>query len=580
MSLKRYITNNSSWDFPTLYIPRTSFEGESESGIAYSQTLSVRNAARSFYQGTSTYNLDTLNISLSTSGLCDPGTIIINGVDTGETSISNYQVTQDLTITFSDPTPTDYTPTTKSITGYDTTTVFDLYDDVSYGFEINNPNGVSVLIDFDDALSATSYQNITIPANDIETIMSDGYTITESDILAGELYTYVDFTESDTSGQTLLTEQKTFNIPINIEEPRGHLIVELIENTSPADPSVGYDLGERISVDASIENDGNLTMTDINIAIENSSTTIESLMSSDGDYISEAYTINLTEADILGCNGELILSPIVTMNSPDPDEPDGNCSVTPITIPIVTPRGELTVTITESSGGPYRSGEYINVDVDIENTGNITLSDINLDIYPTGDQLSFDTLSPGDSETYQPSGYYYTGTGEADNGEIVFYTTVTARNGDITVINPSLSLPVENSLTIHYVYEDGTTAYDDYNGYYAYGETYYVSPTFKRYFDTYVDGTQTDSIYGTMGNSNIEITVTYVHRTAYHTIRHVFGNGNSAFPDVTLTGPEGDTETYTVPQLDGYTSTYQGTIPITYDNSYTTIFYIEEIVTE
>ena len=91
MSSKRYISNNSSWAFPIVTIPQTS-DGTT--------TLSVNYSGKSFSASTYTYNLPKLNMSLSVGRGYDVGTILLNGVDTNQTSISNYDVTEDLTISF------------------------------------------------------------------------------------------------------------------------------------------------------------------------------------------------------------------------------------------------------------------------------------------------------------------------------------------------------------------------------------------------------------------------------------------------------------------------------------------------
>ena len=99
MSLKRYITNNSRWEFPIITVPTTVDED--------GQSLNVYYNSKSF-SGITTLNLPNLNMSLSVSRGYDTGTIFINGVDTNQSTISNYTVTEDTTITFSEATPRNF----------------------------------------------------------------------------------------------------------------------------------------------------------------------------------------------------------------------------------------------------------------------------------------------------------------------------------------------------------------------------------------------------------------------------------------------------------------------------------------
>ena len=89
--------------------------------------------------------------------------------------------------------------------------------------------------------------------------------------------------------------------------------------STPANGSA-YALDEEITYEITVTNDGNLTITDIEVTddLTGDSWTIASLAPGESETFTTSYTV--TEADVLA--GEVLNVATATGTSPDPDEPD------------------------------------------------------------------------------------------------------------------------------------------------------------------------------------------------------------------------------------------------------------------
>jgi len=107
------------------------------------------------------------------------------------------------------------------------------------------------------------------------------------------------------------------------------------------------------------------------------------------------------------------------------------------------------------------------------------------------------------------------------------------------------------SLTIHYVYENGEKAADDHYSEWREGEEYSIeSPAVTGHIP------DKEIVSGTMGNTPVEITVTYKAKEITLTIEYVFEDGSKAAEPFVDTKPFG-TEFYVEsPKIEGYEPNY------------------------
>ncbi|MCQ2457803.1 MAG: DUF11 domain-containing protein, partial [Clostridia bacterium] len=191
----------------------------------------------------------------------------------------------------------------------------------------------------------------------------------------------------------------------------------------------GYKLGDEVSYKIVVTNDGNLTITDIEVTDERTgdSWKIDSLVP--GDYKEYTAKTTVTEDDIL--SGHILNEATAKGTSPDTEKPDvpvtpGNTDDEP-----VKKNGHLTVEKETTSTAPadgYKLGDTITYKVTALNDGNLTITDITVTDELTGDTWTVDKLVPGESESFTCS---YTVT-EQDllNGEVTNIAAVKGTSPD------------------------------------------------------------------------------------------------------------------------------------------------------
>ena len=124
--------------------------------------------------------------------------------------------------------------------------------------------------------------------------------------------------------------------------------------------------------------------------------------------------------------------------------------------------------------------------------------------------------------------------------------TVNAISADTTV-TVTYTLDKHN-VTVHYVYENGTTAADDKTVTVEYNKTYSVaSPSITGYT---ADKTV---VSGTMGTTDSEVTVTYKINSHKLTVTYKYAENEYASTTKEYTLKYGDTYSYATPAVDGFT---------------------------
>ena len=146
-------------------------------------------------------------------------------------------------------------------------------------------------------------------------------------------------------------------------------------------------------------------------------------------------------------------------------------------------------------------------------------------------------------------------------------------------------VPKEYTVTVQYVYADGTKAAEPYTGSYTYGSDYsIVSPT----INSFVPNTATVS--GTV-DGNVEITVTYTSAEGLLTVYYLYADGTEAAEPYTQILTSGDAFSVDSPSIKGYTADAQTvsgnmdddghTVTVTYTaNRYTVTFKVDGEVLE
>ena len=225
----------------------------------------------------------------------------------------------------------------------------------------------------------------------------------------------------------------------------------LFRSTSQT-PADGYALGDTIEYQITATNDGNLTLTDINVTDEltGDEWTIDSLAPGASREFTATYTV--TEADVLAGSGvQNVVS--ATGTSPDPEHPEVPADPGVNRVPVEAANGHLTVqkvtTSSPQNNNGYRTGEQIAYSITVTNDGNLTITNIIVTDDLTGDRWTIGSLAPGRNQAYTTT---YTVTSADTQAQSV--TNVATATG--TSPDPAQpSVPVVPGRTIDATYYAG-----------------------------------------------------------------------------------------------------------------------------
>ena len=304
-----------------------------------------------------------------------------------------------------------------------------LGETISYKITVTNDGNLTITdITVTDELTGDTWTIKSLAPGESETFTTE-YEVTEADILAGKV-----LNEATATGKSPDPDKP--DVPVTpgtdeepTDEPNGHITIEKVTTSEPANGE-SYALGEKITYKITVKNDGNLTITDIEVTDEltGDTWTIKSLAPGESEEFTAEYTV--TEADILA--GEVVNVATAKGTSPDPDEPE--VPVTPGEDPEPTedPNGHITIekvtTSEPANGESYALGEKITYKITVKNDGNLTITDIEVTDELTGDTWTIKSLAPGESEEFTAE---YTVT-EADilAGEVVNVATAKGTSPD------------------------------------------------------------------------------------------------------------------------------------------------------
>ena len=221
------------------------------------------------------------------------------------------------------------------------------------------------------------------------------YVVTEKDILAGSVKNNVTAKGVDPSDDPV-KDDDTVEDPT--DEPNPSLTLDKETTSTPANGKT-YALDETITYKITVKNDGNLTITNIEVKDEKTgdSWTIDALKPGESNEYKASYTV--TEEDILA--GKVVNEATATGVDPnkDPIEEDDK-----VEDPTDEPNPSLKMTKETTSkpanGEAYVLGEKITYKITVENDGNLTISEIKVDDEKTGDSWTIDALKPGESKEF------------------------------------------------------------------------------------------------------------------------------------------------------------------------------------
>ena len=228
------------------------------------------------------------------------------------------------------------------------------------------------------------------------------YTVTEKDILAGSVV-------NEATAKGTSPDPENPDVPVDPgkkEDPtdpaNGHLSITKTTTSTPANGSA-YALGETITYQITVKNDGNLTIKDIEVTDEltgnigDKAWKIDSLSPDESKVFTAEYKV--TEADIL--KGEVHNEATAKGKNPDPEKPE--VPVDPGTKDEPTVKAEPSLFVDKEANqkaGGYALGEEISYTIRVLNNGNVTISNITVTDEMTGLNETIPTLAVGEEKTF------------------------------------------------------------------------------------------------------------------------------------------------------------------------------------
>ncbi|WP_198672940.1 DUF7507 domain-containing protein, partial [Algoriphagus litoralis] len=349
----------------------------------------------------------TLNVSASyqvTQADIDAGRIIniasVNGEDVNADPIG--AITNSVTVTAVQDPEIQVTKTVNPLS-------YDFLDEVlNYTLVVENTGNVTLeqvnLID--NLTSVNDNIGTLIPGQTYTTTAS--YTITQSDLDTGSVPNIATVTGVDPNTMTVTDTDREESI--GVQDPQ-------IDIQKSADVSLVRNAGEVITYTFVVENIGNQTL--INVEIDDQripyNQVVGTLLPGQSETYSTVYSV--TQADI--DSGSIDNSVTVIGDAPNGQKTSDTDQVT------VAVDQTARIELTKSGDKSFFTavGTPINYTIVVENTGNVTLTDVNtvdtqLGISETG------TLAPGDSFTY--TGVHTTTQADLDRGRFVNTASVKA----------------------------------------------------------------------------------------------------------------------------------------------------------
>jgi gliding motility-associated-like protein/uncharacterized repeat protein (TIGR01451 family) len=293
---------------------------------------------------------------INTATASDGGTLTVSA-DAEVTA----EVSQDLSIT-----------KTASPETYD-----EVGDEITYIIVVENTGNVTLSnIDVEDPLTGLSTTIPSLAPGDTQDFI-EVYTIEQSDINAGSLTNIATASDGGT-----LTVSADAEVTAEVSQD--------LSITKTASPETYDEVGDEITYTIVVENTGNVTLNNIDVEdpLTGLSTTIPSLTPGDAQDFIEIYTIEQSDINA----GSLIN----TATASD----GGTLTVSADAVVTAEVSQDLSITKTASPETYDEVGDEITYTIVVENTGNVTLNNIDVEDPLTGLSTTIPSLAPGDTQDF------------------------------------------------------------------------------------------------------------------------------------------------------------------------------------
>ena len=269
-------------------------------------------------------------------------------------------------------------------------TAYSLGDEVVYTIKVVNNGNLTINdISVIDKMTGDQWSIDQMKPGDAKTFTTKKYVVTEKDILEGKVVNKADVKGTATNKDEV---HKSATVVIPTDAKFDHLTIEKKSTSDPGKDKT-YELGDTITYEITVTNDGNLTIKDIvvtdtlgsskghvawadEVAVDKDNNALIKEMKP-GDVQKLTCTYVVTEADVI--EGNVINSATAGGASTDPVDP----------VPEVKPGQEVDKTekedptysvvkelVKEEIGKKFKVGETAHFNITVKNTGNVSLKNI------------------------------------------------------------------------------------------------------------------------------------------------------------------------------------------------------------
>ena len=294
-------------------------------------------------------------------------------------------------------------------------------DIINYTIEVTNSGNVTLYnVEVVDDLTGDMFSVDTLMVGQTETFMVN-YTITQMDMDAGIVMNIATTTAEDPNGDPIDDEAEE-EVPLDPDA-----FNPMITSSKTADVLFFMNVGQVINYVIEVTNSGNVTLYNVEIVddLTGDMFSVDTLVVGQTESFMVEYTVTQMDFD----NG--LITNIATITAEDPngdpveDTAEEEVPLNPDNfIPMISSTKIADVVFYQAVG------DIINYTIEVTNSGNVSLYNVEIVDDLTGDMFSIDTLMVGQTESFMVN--YTVAQMDMDNGLITNIATITAEdpNGD------------------------------------------------------------------------------------------------------------------------------------------------------
>ncbi len=317
----------------------------------------------------------------------------------------------------------------------DTSKQYTLGDTITYTIKAKNDGNLTLTnIILKDDLTGDTFTIDSLKPQEESSNFTVNYKVTQQDVNKGKVTNVATVDKVDDPTPDDPTDPDPEVTPgkeeVDITKTNPSVTVTKKTTSTPKDGKA-YQLGETITYEITVKNDGNLPLSAFKLHDDMTNENFDVKASKPGDTQSFTTSYKVQEADIV--KGKVINNATVdtaTLEDPTPDNKDDEVKITDGKTEDNTEASHPAVVITKTttsspaSASGYEEGDTISYLITATNTGNLTLTNVVVEDPLTGGKWTIEKLSPNAQETFVTT--YVVKALDVTRGNVVNTATVTS----------------------------------------------------------------------------------------------------------------------------------------------------------